>query len=74
MMHTFKILTSNQTAVIERLLRVVRHRGFFLKSLDVQSSDDEYNITITIESERAASLLVNQLKKLYDIKQIEYIE
>ena len=71
MMHTFNLTAANQPAVTERLLRVVRHRGFILKSLDVQTSDDQLNIVLTVESDRAVSLLVNQLQKLYDIKHIE---
>lgn len=71
MMTTFNIVANNQSAVIERLLRVVRHRGFILKSLDVQASDDELNIILAVDSDRAVSLLVNQLEKLYDINTIE---
>ena len=73
MMHTFNISVNDQPAVLERLLRVVRHRGFILKSLDVQTSDDQLNIVLSVESERAVSLLVNQLQKLYDVNQIEQI-
>ena len=71
MMTTFNIVANNQSAVIERLLRVVRHRGFIIKSLDVQTSDDELNIVLAVDSDRAVSLLVNQLKKLYDVNSIE---
>ncbi|MCP3674325.1 MAG: acetolactate synthase 2 small subunit, partial [Gammaproteobacteria bacterium] len=35
MTHTFKIVTNNKSAVVERLLRITRHRGFILQSMNM---------------------------------------
>jgi len=71
MMHTFNIITANQSAVVERLLRVTRHRGFELLSINVLARDEELNISLSVASQRPINQLFNQLDKLYDVKKIE---
>jgi len=71
MMHTFNIKVANKPAALERLLRVTRHRGFALKSMNVTASDEQLMINLSVDSERPVHLLFNQLQKLYDVKNIE---
>jgi len=71
MMHTFKIIAADRPAVLERLLRVIRHRGFTLQSLNAESSNEQLVIQLTVNGVRPASQLYNQLHKLYDVITIE---
>ncbi|MDP8163460.1 acetolactate synthase 2 small subunit [Pasteurella skyensis] len=52
---------------IERLLRVIRHRGFDVVTLNVENRADITNFNVTVQSERAIDLLKNQLIKLPDV-------
>jgi len=74
MTHTFKLITNNEPAVLERLLRVTRHRGFTLQMMKVTASDDQLAINFTVDSLRPVNRLFNQLEKLYDVKTIEILE
>ena len=71
MTHTFNVTVADKPAVLERLLRVTRHRGFRLQSLNVKSMGDEFSIQLSVDSEKPAIQLVNQLDKLYDVITIE---
>ncbi|ADV33968.1 putative acetolactate synthase isozyme 2 small subunit [Candidatus Blochmanniella vafra str. BVAF] len=61
--------------VVERILRVTRHRGFELCALNtiVYNIDNNKQITLflTVSSEKAIYLLCTQLNKLVDIQYIE---
>lgn len=59
--------------VLERVLRVVRHRGFRLCALNMAPQLDcqDLQITVTVESERPIQLLHSQLAKLIDVIQVE---
>jgi len=70
MMNSFNLITANQPAIVERLLRVIRHRGFALHSMQLSSTEQGLEIDFKVESTRAIHLLINQLEKLYDVKQI----
>jgi acetolactate synthase II small subunit len=73
MTHTLFLQAQSQPAVLERLLRVVRHRRYDLRSLDVHASADHENldITLTVSSERPILQLRNQLCKLNDVLRVE---
>ena len=71
MTHTFKIVTNNKPAVVERLLRVTRHRGFILQSMNVTATAEQLTVLISVDSERPMHLMLNQLRKLYDVQEIE---
>ncbi|WP_257280598.1 MULTISPECIES: acetolactate synthase 2 small subunit [unclassified Endozoicomonas] len=55
--------------VLERLLRVVRHRGFDLESLSMNSSEcgKMVSAAINVSSERPIETLTRQIEKLYDV-------
>lgn len=62
-------LTLNQSPeVLERVLRVARHRGFKVEQLEWQHESGE--LLLTVSSDRAIFLLINQLAKLVDVKEI----
>ena len=71
MTHTFKLLTANQPATLERILRVVRHRGFSLQSIQVSTISEQLSMELSLLSERPLHLLTNQLQKLHEVDTIE---
>lgn len=54
---------------LERVLRVVRHRGFQVCSINMASASNPENINIelTVASPRPIELLFSQLSKLVDV-------
>ncbi|NTS75848.1 acetolactate synthase 2 small subunit [Catenovulum sp. SM1970] len=73
MSHTFNIIAKQQPAMLERVLRVVRHRGFNLQSLNVADCTESGNVEIelTVSGVRPIETLQKQLDKLYDIAHLE---
>jgi acetolactate synthase II small subunit len=73
MKHTIYVETKESSAGLKRLPRVVRHRGFDLRSLNMQPSRKagHLNITATVNSSRSIDLLLNPLMKLYDVASVE---
>ncbi|URJ29455.1 acetolactate synthase 2 small subunit [Blochmannia endosymbiont of Camponotus modoc] len=61
--------------VLERILRVIRHRGFELHTLNMLSyskfNKKKISILLTVSSNRAIYLLSAQLNKLMDIHYIK---
>ncbi|MFM2485455.1 acetolactate synthase 2 small subunit [Celerinatantimonas yamalensis] len=70
--HSFAMQTRATPEVLERVLRVTRHRGFQIQSMQVDEIDNRQalRIRLTVYSERPISLLLNQLNKLIDVAQI----
>lgn len=68
----FIIKAHYRLGVLERILRVVRHRGGYIKAMDMQeNSDKTLNLNLALTSDRPAALLYAQLNKLLDIISIE---
>ena len=69
MTRTLYLHAQNRPAVLERALRVTRHRGFDIKALTLQQDDTRKTIrlTVTVSGERPIDLLINQLEKLIDV-------
>lgn len=55
---------------LERILRVIRHRGFEVKNLNVEANNSTFELKLTLVSQRQISLLVHQLEKLFDVVEI----
>lgn len=55
---------------LERLLRVIRHRGFEVLDLNAQKSNQTLTLTLKLRSIRPLSLLTTQLEKLFDVTKI----
>ncbi|AEC17420.1 acetolactate synthase 2 small subunit [Gallibacterium anatis] len=58
---------------LERILRVVRHRGFVAVDLQSHLENQQVKMELTVQSERALSLLTNQLTKLYGVTDVSVI-
>ena len=58
--------------VIERILRVIRHRGFTLNTMNMVHSPcgERLKISMTVSSHRPGHLLTTQLQKLHDVLQL----
>ncbi|MDY2947911.1 acetolactate synthase 2 small subunit [Mannheimia varigena] len=71
-MQTYQLTlrANKRPETLERILRVIRHRGFELKSLNVESEERIFNLTLTLSSQRPLTLLTHQLEKLFDIIEI----
>ncbi len=65
------IRANQRPETLERILRVVRHRGFIVVNLKAENSGDVIHLSLTVISERELSLLTNQLEKLFDVQEID---
>ena len=71
MEHQIELTAQHRPEVLERILRVVRHRGFIVTQMDMQLIDDKVRLKFTVKSDRTLDLLVNQLEKLPDVIEIK---
>lgn len=70
MQHQLTLRANQRPETLERILRVVRHRGFEIVSLHAEQQNGTLQLSLTVQSERDIALLFNQLAKLEDIEQI----
>ena len=71
MEHQIELIAQHRPEVLERILRVVRHRGFTVTQMDMQLIDDKVRLKFTVKSDRTLDLLVSQLEKIYDMVEIK---
>ena len=67
MEHQIDLTAQHRPEVLERILRVVRHRGFTVTQMEMQLIDDKVRLKFTVKSDRTLELLVSQLEKLPDV-------
>ncbi|MER5079507.1 acetolactate synthase 2 small subunit [Providencia stuartii] len=74
--HQLAILARFRPEVLERILRVTRHRGFQISSMtmDHMPDGDNVNIEMTVNSQRPLAQLYAQLTKLSDVSEVEIRE
>jgi acetolactate synthase II, small subunit len=65
--YTFELTAQHRPEVLERILRVIRLRGFTVTNMDMALVDTQVRLKITVKSDRTFDLLVNQLAKLPDV-------
>ena len=71
MEHQIDLTAQHRPEVLERNLRVVRHRGFTVTNMDMQLIDGKVRLKFTVKSDRTLDLLVSQLEKLPDVMEIK---
>lgn len=73
MQHQLAVQARLRPETLERVLRVVRHRGFALCAMNMETGDyaGSINIELTVESLRPVELLSSQLTKLVDVACVE---
>ena len=69
--YTFELIAQHRPEVLERVLRVIRLRGFTVTNMDMTLVDIQVQLKITVKSDRTFDLLVNQLAKLPDVMEIK---
>lgn len=67
MEHQIELTAQHRPEVLERILRVIRHRGFTVTQMDMQLINDKVRLKFTVKSDRTLDLLVSQLEKLPDV-------
>ena len=65
------LTAQHRPEVLERILRVVRHRGFTVTQMDMQLIEGKVRLKFTVKSDRTLELLVSQLEKIYDVVEIK---
>lgn len=71
---TIQFSVTNTPAVLERLLRTIRVRGFSLEDLAMKSDNQLLEIKLSLSGERSISMLINQLTKLVDVKEVYLLD
>ncbi len=67
------IKADDQPVLLERVLRVIRHRGFIIRQV-IATVNHESNIAsveIIVDSNRPITILINQIEKLWDIISVD---
>lgn len=74
--HQLLIEARARPEVLERILRVVRHRGFQISTMHMCQENDKgsINIDIKVSSLRNIVLLSSQLEKLIDVDRVQTIQ
>jgi len=73
MQHQVAVQARFNPETLERVLRVVRHRGFQICAMNMETATDAQSIKIelTVASPRSVELLFSQLSKLVDVARVE---
>ena len=69
--YTFDLIAQHRPEVLERVLRVIRLRGFTVTNMDMALVETQVKLKITVKSDRTFDLLVNQIAKLPDVIEIK---
>lgn len=70
--YQLSITAQSRPEMIERILRVVRHRGFMVNTMTLQQEPAVVLIIeMTVSSSRSIDLLFTQLKKLIDVDDVQ---
>ncbi|EIO3939533.1 acetolactate synthase 2 small subunit [Vibrio vulnificus] len=70
------IKADDKPVLLERVLRVIRHRGFVIKQVAATQNHESKvaSVEIIVDSDRPISFLTNQIEKLWDIRSVEVIK
>ncbi|MDS1841744.1 acetolactate synthase 2 small subunit [Vibrio vulnificus] len=70
------IKADDKPVLLERVLRVIRHRGFAIKQVAATQNHESKvaSVEIIVDSDRPISFLTNQIEKLWDIRSVEVMK
>jgi len=70
--YQLNIKADDKQVVLERILQVTRYRGFLISGINAQvnTGTNIGTIELMVRSERSIDLLVDQINKLIDIKEV----
>lgn len=66
------IKAEDKPVLLERVLRVIRHRGFIIKQVAATQNHESHvaSVEIIVDSDRPISTLIHQIEKLWDIRSV----
>ncbi|QJC38533.1 acetolactate synthase 2 small subunit [Enterobacteriaceae endosymbiont of Donacia fulgens] len=69
------IKTNISPEIIERIIRIIRHRRFLIKTININVKNklEKINFTLIVKSYKSIDFLVKQIKKLIDVLDIVII-
>jgi len=67
------IKADDKPVLLERVLRVVRHRGFIIRQVAATQNHESKvaSVEIIVDSDRPITTLTNQIEKLWDIRTVD---
>lgn len=67
------IKADDKPVLLERVLRVIRHRGFIIKQVMATQNHESKiaSVEIIVDSDRPITTLINQIEKLWDIRTVK---
>ncbi|ENS5356823.1 acetolactate synthase 2 small subunit [Vibrio cholerae] len=67
------IKADDKPVLLERVLRVTRHRGFVIKQVAATQNHESKiaSVEIIVDSDRPITTLTNQIEKLWDVRTVE---
>ncbi|MCG3730736.1 acetolactate synthase 2 small subunit [Vibrio cincinnatiensis] len=67
------IKADDKPVLLERVLRVVRHRGFIIKQVAATQNHASHvaSVEIIVDSDRPITTLTNQIEKLWDVRSVD---
>lgn len=67
------IKADDKPVLLERVLRVVRHRGFIIRQVAATQNHESKiaSVEIIVDSDRAITTLTDQIEKLWDIRSVD---
>lgn len=73
MNYQLELNLDNQPAVLERVLQTTRYRGFELKDMNVELTDqNSLRLLMTVSGQHPINILTTQLNKLYDLASLTF--
>ncbi|MCE2572399.1 acetolactate synthase 2 small subunit [Motilimonas eburnea] len=76
MLHHLSVSAEHSPELLERVLRVMRHRGFHVQNMQMNlvTENRQVELQVALASERAIELLTNQLAKLIGVTSVQVLE
>ncbi|KII78948.1 acetolactate synthase 2 small subunit [Vibrio renipiscarius] len=70
------IKADDKPVLLERVLRVIRHRGFIIKQVAATQNHESHvaSVEIIVDSDRPISFITNQIEKLWDVRTVDVIK
>ena len=69
--YTFELTVQHRPEVLERVLRVIRLRGFTVTNMEMALVETQVPLKITVKSDRTFDLLANHIAKLSGVVEIK---
>ncbi|MFB9137417.1 acetolactate synthase 2 small subunit [Vibrio sp. AK197] len=70
------IKADDKPVLLERVLRVIRHRGFIIKQVAATQNHESKvaSVEIIVDSDRPITFITNQIEKLWDVRSVDVIK